>query len=767
VSRAAFSVLAVVVGLGVSGCSTSSTAAKPVPKALEVVSGSSQSGVVGTQLANPLVVKLTDAGGNPVSGQVVNWVVTAGHGSVFAPTTVTDSAGEARQLWTLGTSTQGSQSVEARAVNSATGAPQLFGTFTATALAGPPASIAVSAGNQQHAGLGTALPESLAVLVADQYQNPVPNATVTWTPATNDGAANPPTSTTNASGLATTRWKLGQSFGSNALVATVSGVATGAAFTAMASAGVPASITKIVGDTQTTTGFEPLPVTPSVQVKDAHGNVTPAVTVAFAIASGGGHIDSATATTDTNGIATAGVWTVGIGANSLNATAGNASANFTATGLALSGTAIAVDDAACVLTQTGAPACWGNPNRFATGFLPANFVLSEGAAADSLPELVPGAPLLHSIAAGSATTCGVTPGNAGYCWGGDIPFAICSPLQCICHGTAYCNGARGLVTESPTIVPGGLSLAQIVAGSELLEQDYNGSLDGFACALTTAGAAYCYGQNNTGQLGDGMPTPADTVSTTPVAVTGSHVFATLAAGAAFACGVETGGAVYCWGADDAGQLGDGGAVQQPSPVRVGGGLLAKSVVAGRRHACALAPSGTAYCWGANNGGQLGDGTTTSHSTPVAVSGGFVFSVLAAGRDMTCGITTQGAAYCWGDPNAAGTNITNVLGSVGDGTNQSRAVPTAVSGGLTFSAISTSGYTTCGLTTGNSAVCWGNGQWGMLGNGAVDVHWYTTTPVAVAPLGFTPPLASRVRTLAKAPTIRGAAPGQRRRPMRRP
>jgi hypothetical protein len=742
-SRVAVVSLCVLCVGGAAGCSSSTAAKSGAPRALDVVSGSNQTGVVGTPLPNPLVVKVVDAAGNAVSGQIVNWVVTGGAGgSLYVATGTTDNAGEAQNVFTLGTQS-GVDTVQARAVSSSTGSPQLLGVFTATATPGPAASIAVSAGSQQSAPLGATLPESLVVLVVDRYQNPVSGATVTWTPAANDGVATPPTSATTASGIAKSRWTLGQVFGANSLVASVSGVPTGASFTASASSGPPAMMTKIAGDTQTTVGFSRLPVAPSVRVTDAHGNVTPGTTVTFSIASGGGQIAGGTVTTDANGVATGGTWTVGLGANSLTAHAGTAQATFTASGVALSASAIAVGQAACVVTQTGAPACWGFGINFATGFITESTRAFGG---ELLPGLVPNAPSLSSIVAGTATTCGVTAAGTGYCWGAQIPVVnICPQRQC--------EGAANAPQQPPTAVPGGMSLAQIVLGGQVV--NYFGPLSEFACLLTTSGAAYCYGQNAVGQLGDGMPTAADTVSTTPVAVTGGHVFAELAAGAFFACGIESGGAVYCWGADSVGQLGDGGATTQPSPVQVGGGLIAKSMVAGAHHACALNASGSAYCWGANTGGQLGDGTMTNHSTPVAVSGGLTFATLAAGGDVTCGITTQSAAYCWGNPGSqdAPPVYYATTGSLGDGTSQSRAVPTAVSGGLSFHAIATSGTTTCGLTAQGFALCWGQGNWGMLGDGAIGfLAQYVVTPGAVAPVGFTPPTASRVRPL-RGPALR--------------
>jgi alpha-tubulin suppressor-like RCC1 family protein len=90
---------------------------------------------------------------------------------------------------------------------------------------------------------------------------------------------------------------------------------------------------------------------------------------------------------------------------------------------------------------------------------------------------------------------------------------------------------------------------------------------------------------------------------------------------------------------------------------------------GENHSCGLTSNGSAYCWGRNGLGRLGDGTTTDRSTPVAVSGGLSFIAVSAGSNHSCGLTSSGNAYCWG---------WNFYGQLGDGTTSSSYTPVRIS-----------------------------------------------------------------------------------------
>jgi hypothetical protein len=157
----------------------------------------------------------------------------------------------------------------------------------------------------------------------------------------------------------------------------------------------------------------------------------------------------------------------------------------------------------------------------------------------------------------------------------------------------------------------GKTLTQVSTGSD------------FACALDTAGAAYCWGDNNYGELGDGNTK----ISLVPVAVDtrGALAGKTITQISAWGqpCALDSAGSAYCWGQNSSGQLGDGSDQNSSVPVSVdmAGVLAGKSltqVSVGGGHTCALDSSGAAYCWGDNEAGDLGDHSTSMSEVPVLV-----------------------------------------------------------------------------------------------------------------------------------------------------
>ncbi|OLC99583.1 MAG: hypothetical protein AUI89_08550 [Gemmatimonadetes bacterium 13_1_40CM_3_65_8] len=195
-------------------------------------------------------------------------------------------------------------------------------------------------------------------------------------------------------------------------------------------------------------------------------------------------------------------------------------------------------------------------------------------------------------------------------------------------------------TTSITVAIGTNPASGILSGTTTVAA-VNGVATFSAWSLNTVGTGYTLTAAATGLTGA-------TSSAFNVVAPVSAVVARVSAGFVHTCGVTSSGAAYCWGNNTVGELGDGTyGTDRLTPVAVSGGLTFAAVSAGFYFTCGVTTSRPAYCWGDNPAGELGNGTTTNSTTPVAVSGGLTFVAVSAGDAHTCGVTPSGAAYCWG------------------------------------------------------------------------------------------------------------------------
>jgi alpha-tubulin suppressor-like RCC1 family protein len=357
------------------------------------------------------------------------------------------------------------------------------------------------------------------------------------------------------------------------------------------------------------------------------------------------------------------------------------------------------------------------------------------------------APAFNQISAGNLHSCGVATDGTGYCWGpqafgelGDgtfgetrnAPAPIAGGLQfsqvragtthscgLTTEGRAYCWGENSLGQLGDGTAPAGHNTPVPVAGTRRFTQ----ILVGFrhSCALTASGAAFCWGENEHGQLGTGSKTGPQVCqgvacSVRPVRVAGTHVFRQIRPGGEHTCGLDDNHRYFCWGENVFGQLGDGTLTPRLTPVPVVGGRTFSQVSAGGMHTCAVTSTHVAFCWGRNATGQLGDGSTTRRLRPTRVAGTLQFAGVSAGTEHSCGLTTLKKAYCWGS---------NEFAQLGDGTTTDRHVPTAVKGGIVWQTVLAGWRPSCGISSTGKAYCWGQGG---VGDGTGQQR-ATPTPLA--------------------------------------
>jgi hypothetical protein len=257
----------------------------------------------------------------------------------------------------------------------------------------------------------------------------------------------------------------------------------------------------------------------------------------------------------------------------------------------------------CGLGEDGRGYCWGSNNGGKLG--------NGTQTASLVPVEVTGGRSFVSIAAGGAHTCAASVTGSAFCWG--------------YNGTGGLGTANTVQSLTPVAVQQGTNVFFEVDAGE-----------SSSCALTTSHTALCWGTNSVGQGGYGtaffrtVPTAVTgslAFSTLGTAAENSFI--------AHACGVTDAGDVACWGLNTRGQLGASSSDQcdyavstfpcSRAPIAVvAGGLTFKRVAAGAFHTCALGTDHAIRCWGANDAGALGDGTTVDRTAPVLVNGGLRF-----------------------------------------------------------------------------------------------------------------------------------------------
>ncbi|HEU4558951.1 MAG TPA: hypothetical protein VFS20_13920 [Longimicrobium sp.] len=215
------------------------------------------------------------------------------------------------------------------------------------------------------------------------------------------------------------------------------------------------------------------------------------------------------------------------------------------------------------------------------------------------------------------------------------------------------------------------------------------------CALTADGLLHCWGENRTGEFGDGTTKP----SFTPVPGAGGMALASVhgSMGTTQMCGITANGTGYCWGFNERGELGAGYMGHQQPPVPIAGGLRFRTVSTAY-NGCGVATDGRVYCWGSAGGGQLGTGADVDSPVPAAIASAARYSTVTTGTGFSCALReADGRADCWGS--GAGMGSGPPARSVN--------APTPVSGDLSFTRISAGVEHVCALADDGQAWCWGN------------------------------------------------------------
>lgn len=307
---------------------------------------------------------------------------------------------------------------------------------------------------------------------------------------------------------------------------------------------------------------------------------------------------------------------------------------------------------------------------------------------------------------GGRTTCAHRTGGEVVCWG----------LEEVLRS--------GLTMQTKRFSP--------LSRAELMDATILAAGDSHTCGVT-AGSIECLGDNQSGEVGDGTflrrPDPVAIAMPTDVAEieTSPHMGASTCA--------RSGGQVYCWGANDARQLGDGATtmhttcVSGPSrydcsnvAVQVAGITDATDIAVGASHACAVLATHHVVCWGANNYGQLGTGDMLDHPDPTEVAGLTTAVEVAAGATHTCARNMDGSVACWGSNRRGELGDDMMEGhtscTLGGTTQDCSRSPVTVSGLTGATQLAAGLKHTCALTTAGEVFCWGYNENKQIGNGVI-------------------------------------------------
>ena len=331
-----------------------------------------------------------------------------------------------------------------------------------------------------------------------------------------------------------------------------------------------------------------------------------------------------------------------------------------------------------------------------------------------------------SVIAGASHACGITAQHELYCWGTDNKYS-----------------------------PGSIKYREPIQTATLQATDVAFYASGYyhACYTTTSNSTHCWGRDYEGERGDG---PA--IGAPLQAVQLPEPLISLSSSDWTTCGVTASQRVFCWGENISGELGTGpepGSLTgtecgfQPcrtSPFEVPGMRL-KSVSSGVSHTCGLDADGRAFCWGDNDAGQLGVDSVGGIIKPSAVNTTVRFKTIVAGYSRTCALSMNDAAYCWGGgphltkPTEVTATIKfkslSVLSSacgvsdVGKLYCWSDDAPVAVVPEVTFKSVSMGWYINCALSTQEAAYCWGTTTY--VGTGFPARNY----PIMIAPPGPVP------------------------------
>ncbi len=397
------------------------------------------------------------------------------------------------------------------------------------------------------------------------------------------------------------------------------------------------------------------------------------------------------------------------------------------------------DQHSCGIDETGTLHCWGKNDSGQVG---------NGTTIDQeTPAAISANTDWSNVSLGTNHSCATRKDNTLWCWGSNTSFQLghspennqqpsqlnqtneddSSTTEQWLASSSGNSHTCAIKTDNSLWCWGGNTKGQIGQGSvtaffseptQLAENDTWLSISANGdhnCAVRKDDRSlWCWGNNQAGQIGNGTTEN----SLTPSLIAEGSTWDKISLGTDHSCGIKDNGSLWCWGDNSRSQLGDGSTLASSSPKQIGSAINWQAISLGNQFSCAISSDGRLWCWGGNDQYQQGNAETTDIVAPSVISDDSDWRSISSGNTHSCAIKNDDSLWCWGN---------SIYGQVAQDVDAK--IPTQEPSASSWSSLSANGNHSCAVKNDNSLWCWGFNSQGQLGNSSTTSQANPTPVVA--------------------------------------